>query len=129
MRHHPRQYGESKYGISRVYKVLFDLMAIKAIVASVSHPLRFFSIMSLPFILLSVCLVVGAAWQAAEHGANSLPMAASGMFFFNLGLFFMLCGGFAELVRRTAHERTLSIPTLSVSELLHFTVDKTSSEL
>jgi glycosyltransferase involved in cell wall biosynthesis len=129
VRHHPRQYGDSKYGISRIYKVFFDLLAIKAIITSVSHPLRFFSILSLPVILLSVCLFAGAAWQAAEYDANSLPMAASGLFFFHLGLFFMLCGSFAELIRRTAHKSTLSIPTLSVSEVDYCTAGKTSFEL
>ena len=129
VRHHPRQYGESKYGISRIYKVFFDLLSIKAIITSVSYPLRFFSILSLPFILLSVCLIAGAAWQAAENDANSLPMAASGLFFFHLGLFLILCGGFAELVRRTAHKSTLSFPTLSVSEAEHFTASNTSIEL
>ena len=31
MRHHPRRFGESKYGLSRIYKVLLDLMVIKTI--------------------------------------------------------------------------------------------------
>src|ERR1017187_5276015 len=37
VRHHARQFGKSKYGLSRVYKVLLDLMVIKT-VASFTAP-------------------------------------------------------------------------------------------
>ena len=129
VRHSPRQYGESKYGISRIYKVLFDLLTIKAIMISASHPLRLFAILSLPFIVLSVFLVAGAAWQAVQNDVDSLPMAATGLFFFHLGLFLILSGGFAELVRRTAHRGKSLLPILSVSEVRNNAAVKASFEL
>lgn len=43
VRHHARQYGESKYGLSRIFKVLLDLFAIKTVLLFARHPLRRFS--------------------------------------------------------------------------------------
>jgi glycosyltransferase involved in cell wall biosynthesis len=117
VRHHPRRYGKTKYGISRIYKVLLDLLAIKAITASISHPFRLFSILAVPFLLLSVLMIAGALRVTAQHDASALPLAGAGMFFLYLGIFSMLCGGLAELIGRTGHKRTSHIPLLSVVEV------------
>jgi len=38
VRHHPRRFGRSKYGFSRIYKVLFDLVAIRTILSFARRP-------------------------------------------------------------------------------------------
>lgn len=43
VRHHARQFGESKYGLSRIFKVLLDLMVIKTLLVFARHPLARFS--------------------------------------------------------------------------------------
>ena len=48
VRHHARQFGQSKYGISRVYKVLLDLMVIKTVASFTSRPLVWFAILATP---------------------------------------------------------------------------------
>lgn len=40
--HRPRQHGNSKYGFSRIYKVFFDLMTIKALLVFARRPLLCF---------------------------------------------------------------------------------------
>ena len=42
VRHHPRLYGESKYGLSRIGKVVLDLIVIQMIRSGRETPLRFF---------------------------------------------------------------------------------------
>jgi len=42
VRHHARQFGESKYGLSRIFKVLLDLFAIKTLLLFARHPIRRF---------------------------------------------------------------------------------------
>jgi glycosyltransferase involved in cell wall biosynthesis len=37
VRHHARQFGQSKYGLSRIYKVLLDLMVIKTVASFTAH--------------------------------------------------------------------------------------------
>ncbi|SLN55313.1 Undecaprenyl-phosphate 4-deoxy-4-formamido-L-arabinose transferase [Oceanibacterium hippocampi] len=43
VKHHARRFGNSKYGLSRVYKVMFDLLAIKSILTVAKHPMKMFS--------------------------------------------------------------------------------------
>jgi len=43
VRHHARRFGESKYGLARVYKVLLDLLTIRTILSTLASPLRYFS--------------------------------------------------------------------------------------
>jgi glycosyltransferase involved in cell wall biosynthesis len=51
VRHHARQFGKSKYGLSRVYKVLLDLLVIKTVASFTARPLLWFSMLSLPLLL------------------------------------------------------------------------------
>ena len=44
VKHHARMFGESKYGLSRIYKVLIDLLTIKTILSFFSRPLIIFAI-------------------------------------------------------------------------------------
>lgn len=39
VKHHARQFGSSKYGLSRIYKVILDLIALKTVFSSFSKPL------------------------------------------------------------------------------------------
>lgn len=39
VKHHPRKFGSSKYGLSRIYKVILDLFALKTVFSSFSKPL------------------------------------------------------------------------------------------
>jgi glycosyltransferase involved in cell wall biosynthesis len=42
VRHHARRFGTSKYGLSRIYKVFFDMIAIKTLLVFVKRPGTFF---------------------------------------------------------------------------------------
>lgn len=48
--HHARTAGESKYGISRTFKVLADLFTIQMLTWFRAQPLRFFGLIGLPFL-------------------------------------------------------------------------------
>ncbi len=54
VRHHARQFGKSKYGLSRVWKVFLDLFIIKTLVGFSTRPALWFSLLALPFIMLAV---------------------------------------------------------------------------
>ena len=53
VRHHARRAGVSKYGLGRVFRVLADLVGIKMLIQFAAHPIRWFSLLSLPLFLLS----------------------------------------------------------------------------
>src|SRR5215210_1300430 len=60
VRHHARQFGESKYGISRTVKVLVDLLTLKMITTFKSRPLVGFALAAIPALLVAIGF--GAVW-------------------------------------------------------------------
>ncbi len=43
VRHHPRQYGQSKYNITRTFRVIMDLTTIRMLMKHLENPVRFFA--------------------------------------------------------------------------------------
>jgi len=84
VRHHPRVAGESKYGLSRVLKVLVDLTAIQMLTRFRESPTRWFGLLGAPFLLGS--LVTGAASLVLAGSLVVLPTVS-----ILLGLVFMSC--------------------------------------
>jgi glycosyltransferase involved in cell wall biosynthesis len=99
VRHHARRYGQSKYGLSRIYKVLLDLMVIKTVTTFASRPLRWFALLSAPLLLcalimLSYCFVT----LVTNSAALSLPLAGTGVIFLASGMILLCSGALAELI-------------------------------
>ncbi|RMH04082.1 MAG: glycosyltransferase [Nitrospirae bacterium] len=65
--HHPRRFGQSKYGISRAWRVLSDLFLIKMLTGFSSRPALWFGIVSVPPILLGMSCV---GWFVTWDGAS-----------------------------------------------------------
>jgi glycosyltransferase involved in cell wall biosynthesis len=117
VRHHARQFGQSKYGLSRVYKVLLDLLTIKTIAGFSSRPLRWFALLAMPFILLSILMFAGGMTAALLTNDSGLPLTGSGLFFASLGLYLLFSGGLAELINRTGEAAVAKLPLLTAVEL------------
>jgi len=60
VRHHPRRFGTSKYGLSRVVKLLADLVTLKMISSFRERPLALFALAAL--VPLLAATLVGGAW-------------------------------------------------------------------
>lgn len=60
VRHHPRTHGTSKYGLSRILKILADLLTIKMIASFRERPLLMFGLGALAAALLGGCFA--ASW-------------------------------------------------------------------
>ena len=97
VRHHARQFGQSKYGLSRIYKVLLDLLTIKTILSLGQHPIRWFvKISSIPFLLsLSAFLLT---FRVSSIGGTNAVMTTLVVLFFCLGIFLVSLGIVSELV-------------------------------
>jgi glycosyltransferase involved in cell wall biosynthesis len=80
VRHHPRMFGESKYGLTRIYKVAFDLIAIKTLLSFANNAVGWFMGAALIAVLLSGFVLGYAVWQGvhapAEITAVELALAA-----------------------------------------------------
>ena len=61
--HHPRQFGTSKYGISRTLKVILDLMTVKFLLRYSTHPIQIFGKIGLyfgiPGLLMIASVILG----------------------------------------------------------------------
>ncbi len=114
VRHHARQFGASKYGLSRVYKVLLDLMVIKTIAAFTSRPLRWFGLLSVPLLLVGTIAIGYSLYFALQnHGSLPLPIAGSGVIFFGSAIVMLANGALAEFVYHLGDTRTSDFARLT----------------
>lgn len=104
--HHPRRYGQSKYGIDRTFRVLMDLLTVwfmKRFLTRPMHVFGFAGLVSLSAGLLMALWLVGEKLMlGVDIGTRPLLLLAvlailSGVQLFGFGLL-------AELQMRTYHE-------------------------
>ncbi len=102
VRHHARRFGESKYGLSRVYKVLIDLAGIKTIRAASAAPILWFTKLATPFLLIGLAtLVTSFGAGGTSDGYYSTVLAGTGLSLIALALFLVFNGAIVELIFRT----------------------------
>ena len=102
--------GKSKYGLSRVRRVFFDLMTVKFIVSFIDRPLQMFGLLGLVLggagFLIDFVLTLGyylAGWQIRDN----LGWLILGVFLMIVGGLFISTGLLAEVISRiyfTTHE-------------------------
>ncbi len=56
VRHHARQFGKSKYNLSRTFRVIMDLTTIRLLMRHLRNPLSFFATFSFLFFLLGTAV-------------------------------------------------------------------------
>ena len=112
VKHHARKYGVSKYGLSRIYKVLVDLITIKTILSFVAHPLVLFFMVSLiaGFIGLSLSLA-GVVQMLDPTISNTIIFSALGLLYTSLAIMLILWGMLAEFIHRTGNLRLENFAT------------------
>lgn len=99
VKHHARMFGESKYGLSRIYKVLMDLLTIKTILSFFSRPLIIFAIGAALFTIIGLTsLIAGFVNYSSE---SSLVFFSVGLLYTTLAVVLLLWGILGELVYRT----------------------------
>ena len=104
--HHARQYGQSKYGISRTFKVVLDLMTVKFMSNYFTKPIYVFGTFGMASIGLSVmCFIWMVVLKYGYHTSFiETPLPVLVAMFFSLGFQFILMGLLAEILMRTYHE-------------------------
>jgi glycosyltransferase involved in cell wall biosynthesis len=123
-RHHPRRFGKSKYGLSRVYKVLLDLLVIKTLASFAARPLLWFGLLAMPILFFGTALVGYELIESALAGMPlSLPVAGCGIIFIAAAFLLVCAGALGELIynlgdmrdhefaRLTQHLRTARLET------------------
>jgi glycosyltransferase involved in cell wall biosynthesis len=129
VRHHARQFGESKYGLSRIYKVLFDLLVIKTIASFAARPLMWFGLLALPFFLLASFLLGYAVFDFAADGSGSISIGGTGLFFATLVAFLIFGGALGELIIRSNYDSIESYPLVTATEVTSAELDQSGSSM
>ncbi len=114
VRHHARRFGASKYGLSRIAKVLADLLTIKMIRSFRERPLALFAAGA-----VGACVIATAFLAAAlisifffrPEKANALVFPGAALLWFGLGFYLLMLGLIAEVaVRKHRHFRKQALP-------------------
>jgi len=100
--HHARQFGKSKYGIGRAWRVFFDITTVKMLIGFASKPAHGFGLISLPFLILGLISLIAAENLYSGPVIDSwLVMATTGFLFFFLSVHLFAMGVIGELSMKT----------------------------
>jgi len=117
--HRPRVAGVSKYGISRTFRVILDLITVKFLLKYSSRPLQFFGlfgvICGVAGFIISLHLTIQKVFSDVALSDRPLLLLAVLLIF--MGIQFITIGLLAELQIRTYHEAQ-NKPTYVVRTIL-----------
>lgn len=118
VRHHPRRHGTSKYGLSRIYKVLLDLLSIKSITSFSGRPLYWFALWALPMTAIGGMFL--AFWLynlLVNSGSTSIVFIGAGVLLLTSAVFLMFLGMIGEVVYRTGNFAVHNLVVLTSAEI------------
>jgi hypothetical protein len=125
--HHPRKHGASKYGISRTFKVLIDLMTVKFITGYSAKPSYVFSAVGFPLIFLGgICFSIQAYRVLILERYQATPLIFLMVIFTLAGLQLILMGLLSEIQIRQRTGRGEGFIYIT-KETINFPYDKTQN--
>jgi len=106
VRHHPRKYGKTKYGLERTVKVVLDLFTVKFLVAYSSKPIYLFGGTGMMMMVFSAVILIYLFLRRMlqDITVSTSPLFLTSIMLFILGFQSLLMGLIAELLVRTYHE-------------------------
>jgi len=113
--HHPRTAGTSKYGLSRTFRVIIDLISVYFFMRFSARPAHFFGLLGTGFGLLGglgmfYLLVV----KLLGHDIGDRPLLLVSILFILIGVQMLTTGVLSEMLSRTYYEsrdvRTYHLP-------------------
>lgn len=118
--HHARRFGEAKYGLERILKVLLDLFTVKFLLGYSAKPIYFFGGAGFGIIAISAVLLIFLAIRRLFFNVSVFgsPLFQVSAMFFILGFQSILMGLIAELQVRTYHESQRK-PTYTLRETIN----------
>lgn len=117
--HRMRQFGVSKYNISRTFRVVMDLSSLNLFLKYLRNPLRFFGKMGAFFFLAGFA---GAVWFAYESLVHHAPYAALNVIvtlvflIFVMGFQFVFLGLIGSLIVQTGSRKGRTLPPYILSQ-------------
>lgn len=103
VRHYPRRFGSSKYGLMRTYKVLIDLFAVKTVISFAEKPLWWFSLLALPAVVISLCATIASIHNILFEKEYSVVSMGVALLFASTAVIAVLWGIMGEMVYKTGN--------------------------
>ena len=117
--HSPRKFGQSKYGMGRIVRVILDLLTVKFLLDYATRPIQIFGLFGL--LLFSGGTALGLYLAAlrlfSDYPLSDRPLLLMAILLVVLGVQLIIMGLLGELVMRTYHE-TQGKPIYMVREAL-----------
>ena len=106
VKHHPRLYGTSKYGISRTVRVVLDLMTVKFLLSYSTKPIQLFGKWGIYTLFAGFLSGLATLYMKLfEHmSMNRNPLWILTIFLLFMGIQFIVLGLLGELNARTYYE-------------------------
>jgi glycosyltransferase involved in cell wall biosynthesis len=120
-RHHPRKFGQSKYGISRTFRVILDLITVKYMIQYLTSPMKLFGGMGLASFGLGALSGAATVGMKLAGGVDMTgnPLLMLTVFSVLAGLQFFVLGMLGEVCVRTYYESQNKQP-YAIRELVNF---------
>jgi glycosyltransferase involved in cell wall biosynthesis len=121
VRHHPRLYGKSKYGISRTMRVVLDLMTVKFLLTYSTKPIQLFGKWGIYTLFAGVLSGAATVYMKLfeQVNMNRNPLLIMTGFLLFMGVQFIVLGLLGELNARTYYEAQ-GKPIYVVKERINF---------
>ncbi len=106
VRHHARRFGRSKYGLSRTFRVLMDLLTIYFMKKFLTRPMHVFGLLGLISMILggAIGIYLTVIKIALQVDIGNRPLLILAVLLLVTGVQLFCFGLLAELLMRTYHE-------------------------
>lgn len=104
--HHPRQYGKTKFGMSRFVNGFLDLLTVLLTTRYMKRPLHFFGATGSMIALLGLCINIYLTieWILGNTYLSNRPLALFGIGMIIVGVQFISIGLIAEIITKGMNE-------------------------
>ncbi len=106
VKHHPRRFGQSKYGLDRTFRVVMDLLTISFMRTFLTRPMHVFGLFGLLFLATGLAVSIHLAYVRLILGVDigQRPLLILAVVLLLSGLNLFCVGILAEISMRTYHE-------------------------
>ncbi len=106
VKHHARQFGQSKYGLDRTFRVVMDLLTISFMRTFLTRPMHVFGLFGLIFLAVGILISGHLAYVRLILGEDigQRPLLILAVVLLLAGLNLFCVGILAEIAMRTYHE-------------------------
>lgn len=106
VRHYARRYGKAKYGLSRTFKVVLDILAVRFLMSFATRPIQIFGFLGLASFLVGTAMLAYLAVVRLFllQPIGDRPLTLLGILLTMLGVQLVTTGLLAEIVTRTWYE-------------------------